>query len=212
MGYSTTFTNLRNEVISIVDSDNPEFIANLDKIIARAQDNVQRDLDLEMWRTFVAVSLTSGNRLFTRPSTWLKVFSFHFVDTGLPLEKRTLDYLRAYGTTPGTPKFWAERDETNFQVAPIPSANVNIEAEVLTRLASLSNSNPENWISRNAADLLLLQTLIGSETYLLGEERVAGFAQMYQILLSSAHAELRGTQKNEDTPIRSVPRPNVEAA
>lgn len=212
MGYQTNYTSLVNEILSITDSDNPELIDNLDKIIARAQDNVQRDLNLAIWRVFETASLSTGVGTFTRSIDWLKIFGVFLVSTGAPLEKRSLDYLRMYGTATGTPRYFAERSETQIQVAPLPSADMTLEVEAMQRFPSLSESMQENWISNNAADLLLLQTLIGAEMFLLGAEKSGIYAQMYNILLASARDELRGSEKSEYTPIRSAARPNVGAA
>jgi hypothetical protein len=212
MGYQTTFSSLRAEVINIVDSDNPEFLQYLDRIIARAHDNVQRDLDLTMWRTFPTITVNAGVATFPRDPSWLRLVGGYIIASGKPVEKRSLDYLRAYGDGQGVPRCFAERNEATYQLAPIPSVNTTLELEVLTRLPTLNNEAPTSWITQNAADLLLLQTLIGSELYLLGTERVVTFKELYQIQLASAVSELKGSARPEYTPVRAAPKPKLEAA
>ncbi len=207
MGYTLTYSQLVAEVQTIVESDNDEFVQNLPKIIARAHDQVQRDLDLEMWRD-IAPKTIATNGIVAREDTWLKVLSIYAA--GDFLSRRSLDYIRACGLAQGVPKYWSDLSETQIKVTPMPTEATNCDVEVLKRLPSLSESNPSSWISKNAADLLLLQTLIGSEVFLVGGERVAEFAALYKILVSSAIDELRGSGRREYEPVREAAKPNLE--
>lgn len=208
MGYKLTYSQLVDEVQSIVDSTNDEFVSNLPKIIARAHDQVQRDLDLEIWRTFATPNIT--NSIIVREPNWLKVLSINIPSLGAFLGRRSLDYVRACGSTTGVPRYWADRSESEIMVAPAPDVPYVSEIEVMTRLESPSESLEETWILRNCADLMLLQTLIGSEVYLVGAERVAEFASLYKIVVASAIDELRGSGRREYEPVREASKPTLE--
>jgi len=211
MGYTTTYDDLVEEVQVIVESTNDEYVEQLPRIIARAHDQVQRDLDLAMWHAIVPIA-NATSRILTRDLSWLKVLSIYIPSTGKFVEKRSLDYVRACGGVTGVPKYWADQSETEILIVPAPTvaAPVSFEVDTLKRLASIDEDNQESWITKNAADLLLLQTLIGSEVFLVGGERVTEFAALYKLIVTSAVDELRGTGRNEYEPTREASKPSLE--
>lgn len=210
MGYSLTYPTLVTEVCRIVEDDGPEFLAQLPSIIAMAQDAVQRDLDLSIWRTFTTGNLTAGSALANREDDWLKVLSIYLPAQGRHLDRKSLDYVRSFSATQGVPRCWAEQAEDQIRIAPTPAAAYAVEIEVHKKLPSLAVGNPVNWISRNCADLLLLATLIGSESFLVGQERMAEFNTLYQSTLSSALLELRGVKREEASPTRTASPPKLK--
>lgn len=212
MAYSVTYETLVAEILGFVDEgDGDEFMDALDGIIRRAQDQVQRDLDLSIWRTFVNHHFSANSNVLARDPEWLRVLSLYLPDEGAFVERRSYDYVRAYGGT-GVPRCYAEKSETELYVAPKPINNVNVEIETHKRLPALSDENPENWITRNCADLLLLQCLIGAENWLIAPERVKEFAGLYQLALQGARHELRGIAREDYTPVRRPARPAVAPA
>lgn len=210
MAYTLTYSELVTQVKSIVENDVSDFVAQLPKIIAIAQDTIQRDLDLSIWRTVVADHVTAGSAIYpSRADTWLKVLSIWIPSEGVHLERRSKDYVRMFSANRAVPRYWAEISETELQVAPIPLQNYSIEVDVHKRLPALSDSNQSNWISKNCADLLLLATLIGSESYLVAPERVAEFSQLYAATLAGAIRELRGVEREEGAPVRAAVPPKI---
>lgn len=209
MAYTTTYATLLSDIQDIVDSDEPEFVAQIPNIIARAQDILQRDLGLEIFRSFVNSTMTTGVGTIARNASWLNVSSIRMADAGYYLEPRTNDWVRMYGTTQGVPKYYSETDETTIRIAPIPNGAYEYAVEVINRLPNLSPSNQTNWLTRNAADLLLLLCLVGAESYLNSTERVAEFMQFYQMLLASATQELRSQERAGYTPTREASRPSM---
>jgi hypothetical protein len=208
MAYTLTYPKLRTEIMRIVENDAPEFVEQLPSIIAIAQDAVQRDLDLSIWRTIERDHLRAGSSEYPRKPDWLKVTSLWLPAERTLLERRSLDYIRLFGK-PGVPKFWAETDERAIKLAPTPQHNHAVEVEAHKRLPALTDTAPTNWITENCADLLLFACLIGSESFLVGPERMAEFASLYKGALDSARRELRGVDREESTPVRSVAPPRI---
>lgn len=211
MAYTTSYDTLVADLQDIVDSNNAEFVAQIPSIIARAQDNVQRDLGLEMWRSLVPASTVSLQATMTRNQGWLEVRSMFIPSLGRYLEKRKLDYVRMYGTTQSSPKYWAEESETQFRLAPIPDGIYTLDIEVLLRLPNLGPSNQTNWLTTHVGDILLLACLIGSELYLMSSERVAEFKAFYDSLLSAAVRELRDQERSGYIPTRAASFPTTTA-
>lgn len=210
MAYTTSYDDLVADLQDITESDEPEFVAEIPNIIARAQDVVQRDLGLEIWRTFPTVATVNGVNTITRQASWLQVHSISIPSLGSYPEQRKLDFLRMYGTSSGTPKYWAEVSETSIQLAPTPNAVLSLSVEVLERLPALADGNQTNWITTHAGDLLLLQALIGAEMYQSSQARVAEFQGAYQILLASAVKELRIQERSGYSPTRAAPEPSAQ--
>lgn len=212
MAYSLTYDELVAEILNFVDEDEgEEFGAALPGIIQRAQDQVQRDLDLSIWRTFINHHFTADSNMLERQPDWLRVLSIHLPDHDTFVERRSYDYVRAYGGT-GIPRVYAEKSETELHVAPKPINNINFEMEIHKRLPALSADNQQNWISINCADLLLLQCLIGAESFLISPEQVKNYAALYNLNLQAARHELRGITREDYTPVRKPARPAVAPA
>ena len=212
MGYTLTYNQLIAEVQTIVESTNEELVAELPKIIARAHDQVQRDLALSMWNETVETAMTANNPVLVRNALWLKVLSIFIPSQNRFVEQRSSDYVRSYAAAVGVPKFWYQKSEGVIFLGPTPALNYATQVEALVRIPHLAPDRQVTWISTNAADLLLLQTLIGSESYLVGPERVAEFTAMYRYNLGAALEELRGMKRTEYEPIREAPKPAVSAA
>lgn len=211
MAYTTSYSQLVADLQDIVKSTNPAFVAQIPKIIAQAQDAVQRYLGLDIWRSIVPASTVSLQRTMTRNAGWLEVRSIYNASSGTYLHKRSPDWIRMFGPSEGAPRYWAERDETNFTLAPKPDGVYDLEVEVLSRMPALSDSNTTNWITNNAADMLLLACLIGSEAYLVSPERAAQFKSMYEETASMALRELRQQERMGYEPTRAASEPSVNA-
>lgn len=207
--YTTTYDDLVSDIMDIVESDEPEFVAQIPKIIARAQDNLQRDLGLEIWRSFPSVNTASGVATIVRDDDWLQVNSIFIPAQGVYPEQRKLDWVKLYGASTGVPKYWAEVDEDTIRLAPTPNAIYALEIEVLERAPALSDDNQTNWFTKHAADLLLLGCLVGAETYLVSQARVAEFMALYQGILRAAVKEMRTQERAGYEPTREASRPSV---
>ena len=165
--YAPTFSELVDEVQDICENTNDEFVDNIPKFIHRAQDQIQKDLGLSLWRDYFDLSISTAE--IARDTDWLIVKSIWLPDEEKFLEQRTVDYVRRCGGT-GRPKYWAEDMENTIIVAPTPDAPYDATVEFYARLAALSEANETNWITRNAGDLLLVQTLLNAGIYLVANE------------------------------------------
>lgn len=209
MAYKTNYALLVQELQDIVDDTNQEFVDNLPRIINRALDVVQRDLGLSIWRRFTTLDILTGVMAYNRPEGALQIFSIFVPSAGKYVEQRHLDWVRTYGTATGVPRYWAEVDEGSIRLAPSPNQDYQAEIEVLKKLPALDSTTQTNWITDNAADLLLLASLIGCEVYLVGPAKVQEYTALYQMILQSAVNELRGSERTRYTPVRAAARPTL---
>lgn len=208
--YAPTYSELVLELQDVCENTNSEFISNIPRFIHRAQDTVQRDLGLALWRDYELGTLSTSS--YTRSTDWLIVNSVYLTASNRFLEQRHVDYVRMYGGSSGTPKVWAEDQETSLLVAPAPSSSLAVRITYYKRLAALAAStNEENWITRNVGDLLLLQALINAQSYLVAPERVAEYMGFYQAVLPVAQSELRDSERRRFEPVRAAPKPTMQA-
>ena len=207
--YSPTYPELVLEIQDICENTNSEFVSNIPRFIGRAADQVQRDVGLDIFRDYELGTLSAAS--YTRSQDWLIVRSIQLTASGRYLEQRDLDYVRMYGGSSGTPKVWAEDQETTLIVAPTPSSSLAVRVEFYKRLAALSVANPTNWLTRNVGDLLLVQALINAHEYNVAPERVQAMGTFYAALLPTVESELRDSERHRNEPIRSAPRPAVQA-
>lgn len=193
MAASTTYSTLVADIYRETEDDSPEFIAELPGILARVQDRLQRDLDLDMWHVTDTDTFTSGATTFTIDSTWLRVDEIFITSTGVPLERRDIAFLK-FMTGNGTPRYYNRDSETAIAIAPSPSANTAVTIEGIKRMAAISSASPTNWLTNNAADLYLLAALAESERFLKSYERAADYEAQYKARLMEVKRELEGTE------------------
>lgn len=206
--YTPTYSELVLELQDLTENTNSEFISNIPRFVHRAQDQVQRDLALDIWNLHATISVNAAS--IARNADYLVIRSLFIPASRRWIEKRHIDYVRGYGGT-GTPKVWAEDTDLFFIFAPTPDATYSVSVEYYQRLAGLSASNETNWITRNAGDLLLLQSLINAHAYLINPERMQECAQLYAALLGTATRELRESERNRYEPVRATPKPSLQA-
>ncbi len=206
--YSPSYTTLVSEIQDICENTNDEFVANIPRFIQRAADQVQRDLGLELWNAYSDTTLTTTG-ILARDADWLIVRSLYLTLQGKFIEKRHIDYVRLYRGI-GRPKVWCEDEQATIIIGPTPNSSYPVKVQYYERLAALSVSNETNWLTANAGDLLLLQALINAQSYLVSPERVQEFSGMYQAVLQGSVTELRDSERQRYTPVRSAPRPVLQ--
>lgn len=206
MAYSTTYTDIKTDLINLTDEDSAEFLASIDAIIGLAESQCLHDLDLEQFQQELAVGNTvSGTRTVARPATLLKANSLWVTVAGekKPLRKRTYDYCQFYAptiATLGEPVMYAELNESSYYLVPSPDAIYAIGAYGLVRPAGLgSGATPleSTWLSVHAGDLLLYACLVGSEQYLSNKNQISEWKTNYTDRLAKAKVELRGIARDD---------------
>lgn len=202
--YATNYDLLKEELKRYVEDDTTEFITDIGNIISRGQDRVARDLDLTIFHTSQSQPIVSGVATLTKPSGALAVRYYFFMASKKFAERRTVDLVKAFGGS-GLPEYFAELDESTVLLAPTPDAAYAAEVSFVRRPPALAADAQTNWITDNAADLLLLACLIESEQYLVGDERLPVFRQDYRDKLESTGDYLRELSRKEYMPSQMQP-------
>lgn len=201
MSYQTTWPGLKADMLLKLEDQSDEVLAVQDGIIAEAELQVLRDLDLEIFvETFNAGNLTIGNRLFARYSVvkinnlWLQAGTIKTF-----VEKRERGYCDMWApdsAVRAVPTFWAEAGEANIMFVDTPVSVLAVWVDGISRPPGLGPTVNTTWLSLYAADLLLLAALINSEEFLSSTGQVAAWKAEYADRLGKAKIELRGLARS----------------
>ena len=207
--YQPTFSTFLTEVQDICENSNSEFVANIPLFMQRAQDQLQRDLAMDFWRTIITTPITTQN--YTRSPDWLIIRSIYIPSLTTWVLRRHRDYVRMWVSSTGPPKYFAEDTDSSLLIGPTPDQSYTPEVEVYTRLPALVlTSNESNWLTKNAGDLYLIQILINAHEYLVAPERKQGMMELYGQMLPGVLQELRVGERRRYEPMRAAPRPTLQ--
>jgi hypothetical protein len=202
-----TYTTLRQALLDYTEDDSDEFSSNIPNIIQNAQDRVQRDLDLEIFKQVTTGNFTAGTNLQTRPSTVLYISSLYYYDPTLAkwvmVRPRSYDFCVQYGGGNGKPKYFDQGYADNrIWVALAPDSAYAYRLRGLMRPTYISPTNLDNWIARNAGDLLLYAALVESEKFLMSAQagKPQEWNEEYMMRLASARPELSAISRLEASP------------
>lgn len=194
MSVSFTYASLQSAITSWVEDTDLDFTANLDTIIGLGELKLLRDLDLELFEQQATTPTSNGVATLTKPANYLTHRTLHYTDSNSTLQylqPRTFEYVIDYGGT-GDPRYFAELNETQWQLAPVPTSTLTVNVRYTTRPVGLSASMTTTWLSTNAADALLYSCLICAEEFLKSDERLPVWKAKYeQEILPRAKHELQ---------------------
>tara|TARA_R110000803_G_scaffold69269_1_gene131524 strand:- start:1259 stop:1903 length:645 start_codon:yes stop_codon:yes gene_type:complete len=185
---SWTFTTLKSAIQDYTQNTESTFVADLSIIIQQGEDRIVKSVELPNFRKNVTGTFTSGNQYLETPSDYLYPFSLAVLDDSNNysyLLNTDVSFIReAYpsASTTGTPKHYAQFDDTTFIVGPSPSSNLNAELHYYYVPQSITASaDGTSWLGTNAPELLLYASLIEAYTFMKGEPDVmANYEKRFQ--------------------------------
>lgn len=201
MTYDELVTNIRNytDVGSNVFSN-----AVINTFITLAENQILREIDLDVFKLEVSGNLTSGNKYLTAPSDIL-THRYMMITSGTDqifLDFRDTSFMKEYwpnGATTGVPKYYSVWDQNTFYVAPTPNAAFTVELGYIYRPAQLSSTNTTTWISTNAPEALFYACLMQAYSYTKGPaEMLNYFRQAYKEALQGLGLEQQGRRRRDE--------------
>jgi hypothetical protein len=200
MSIQYTHTTLTEAIKDWAEDTDPDFVANINDFIAKAETRLLRDLDLELFEQWLQVTISGTIRLVTKPADVIEINDLWFRDPStqkwIECPRRSFEYCVAYAPTEatlGTPRFYSEFDETDFYVVPTPDqtysgGNARIRATI--RPTGLSASNENTWLGDNMADMLFDACMIEAQTFLKNPAKMQEHATRYQTLIPGIAREV----------------------
>jgi hypothetical protein len=201
MTYDELVTNIRNytEVNANVFTN-----AVINTFITMAENQILREIDLDVFKVEATANMTSGNKFLSAPSDIL-THRYMMITSGsnqIFLDFRDTSFMKEYwpnGSTTGVPKYYSVWDQNTFYVAPTPGANYVVELGYIYRPAQLSSANPNTWISINAPEALLYACLIQAYSYTKGPDNMLQyFKNSYREAVQGLGIEQQGRRRRDE--------------
>jgi hypothetical protein len=201
MTYDELVTNIRNytEVDANVFSNSV-----INTFITMAENQILREIDLDVFKLEVAGNMTSGNKFLSAPTDILTHRYMMITVSGnqVFLDFRDTSFMKEYwadGTATGVPKYYSVWDQNTFYIAPTPAQSYAVEMGYIYRPAQLSPAAPTTWISTNAPEALLYACLIQAYSYTKGPlEMLQYFRQSYKEAIQGLGVEQQGRRRRDE--------------
>ena len=185
---SWTFTTLKTAIQDYTQNTESTFVTNLPTVIKQAEDRIVKSVELPNFRKNVTGTFTNGNQYLATPSDYLYPFSLAVLDSSNNysyLISTDVSFIReAYpsASSTGTPKHYAQFDDTTFIVGPSPSSALDVELHYYYIPQSITaSSDGTSWLGTNAPELLLYASLIEAYTFMKGEPDImANYEKRFQ--------------------------------
>jgi len=182
----TTYATLQSEIASWLNRD------DLSSIIPTFIQFVESDVNsrLRHQKMVVRAQATSNQEYVQLPGDWLEAINIHIIDGAQPLSYVTLNEADRINKQQivTQPSFYSIMDDA-LEIIPAPGSNIDIEMIYYGKIPALSNQNTSNWLLVKAPDLYLYGSLVHAAPYLLDDQRVGLFANMYNSRLEALALE-----------------------
>ena len=177
----TTYTELKASIADFLNRD--DLTAVIPDFITLAESQINRDIRHWKMEARSSGQQTGGDEYMQIPADWVESIRLHLTGTGTSVvnlisRDAMADKRERNEDTSGTVMYYTHADG-QFQLYPTPSADTDFELLYIQKLEALSGSNADNWLLLEAPDVYLYGALIHSAPYLVEDERVAMWAQMY---------------------------------
>jgi hypothetical protein len=128
----------------------------------------------------VRAEATSSAEYVQLPADWLEAINLHIVGGQQPLRYVTLDEADIINKEQiyTAPHFYSLMNGA-IEIIPEPSDDIDIEMIYYAKITSLSDVNTTNWLLTKAPDVYLYGALTHAAPFLMDDQRIPVFAQIY---------------------------------
>lgn len=206
--FTTTYSGLQTLVQDYVEDTSDEFTSNWQTMLNRAEDRCLNDLDLSIWNKSESTSTADGVDTITKPTGADLIRNVYDATSGTFVQRRPYDYVRMYGGS-GAPLYFyeEERGTPKLYLAPTPDGVYSITIRYFERPNRLTASNTTNWLTNNAAWMLLYACLLEAEHFLIDPTRIQEFQSEYGAATNSLRGQYRHLAQRDYEPMQPVATP-----
>ena len=172
----STFTELKDAIADWLDRS--DLTARIPDFIALAEARISRDLRIRPMEVRSIMYTTSGQKYFNLPGGYIQMRNIQLnTNPTQPLEYITPEMLdRLYGSnTTGKPKAYTLIGD-EIQLSPIPDSAYELEMAFYEKFTALgdgtSGTVTNNYLTKNAPDVLLYGSLMEAEPFIKNDERI----------------------------------------
>ena len=214
--HANFLTQVRNytEVDSNVLSD-----TLIDQFIRNIELDIAGKVDYDDLRAYKTSTTVASQRYVSMPDDLIYLRSVQITSSSsrIFLEKRDTSFISEFnpGDATGTPKYYANWDDTTIVIAPVPNTTFTIQLNYITDPPHF-NSSTSTFLSNNQESLLLHGVLTECFSYLKGPaDMYTLYKQKYNEEVQQFAMEQMGQRKRgqyeDGVPRITVPSPSPNA-
>jgi hypothetical protein len=200
--YQQTYNNLIADVITYMERDDADFIAQIPSLIGLAEAAIAAELKSYLQLTVVETTLLDEQVILQKPARWRKTVSMK--SNGQPILIRSQDYVAQYQSesTPGQPLYYADYDYNNWAIAPTPDQDYPLEITYYSLIQPLDSTNQQNLFTRECPQAMLFGTLLQAQGYLKALDKLPVWKQYYLDSLNALKKEDNSRRVDRNTTIQ----------
>ena len=199
-----TYTTLKTAIQDYTQNSETAFVSQLPRFILNAEERILKECQLDIYRRYATGSAATDTKFLTIPSDYLATLSLSVVNASSNefLLYKHATFLQDYTPNPattGTPKYYADWDETAFLLAPTPDQDYTMELHYFYRPASITTvSSGTTWLGDNAELAMLYGSLVEAYTFMKGEPDVMiNYEKRFQEALQRLTLESDGYNRKD---------------
>lgn len=207
----STYNGLVSAIKALAEDDSQEFEAYIPTAIHLAEQRLIKEIDTEGLHFTASVTATAGNPLVSKPSGYRLGYSLSY-NTSVGREfvfKKTDDFIKDYwpqGSTStsafpfGQPKYYADRNNTQFIVGPTPVSGYVFEVEYLKEVSALSSTVSSNYFTEFASDALYYATMSNMAEFMKDYQIQPVWESKYDRAMQGINNQGRRERRDDGTP------------
>ena len=188
---SFTYGELKQAVQDFIESNETALVNNLPIFIRMAEERILKGVQLSLFQKNATTATTTGGQYLPVPSDYLASMALNLRgadDDKVFLEFKDLSFVQTFTPDPsttGTPRYYAQLDNSYFLLGPTPDAVYTAQLQYLYRPASLTAGadSATTWLSENAELAMLYGALLEANTFIKGDPDMT---QLYQARFQEA--------------------------
>lgn len=211
-----SYSDLISTIQSVSEDDGAEFTAYIPYGISLAEQRLNRELDLPDLEIPITGTLTATINTLPKPTGYRYANYFHILVNGsiTVLKKRREDYLNDYWpdqTLTGTPKYYADQTQANFEIAPVPDVSYQYKIKYTMEPTRLGPTNQTNYFTQRCVDILYAASMVEMTIFTKAWSQVPVWEEAYKTLKDGWNLTMLRfrkddgeSQRNPDNPINTV--------
>ena len=200
-----TYAQMVTKIRDYTEVDSTVFTSTIvDGFIIDAEERILRDVNTDSDRKYATSTMVSSQKYLNFPTGALIIRAIQITNGDgdlVFLQKRDTTFMDEYnpaGST-GTPKYYANYDDSTLMFAPIPSTTFAILASYVAKPDGLSSTNTTTYLSQRFPNGLLYACLVEAFGYLKGPvDMLQYYDQRYKTAVAKYAIEQIGRRRRDD--------------
>ena len=184
-----TYDELKTQIADFLNRS--DLTSKLDSFIDITEGELNRRLRTK--DMVIRANAVADGQYLSLPSDWLEAINIEITSSDFtPLLQQSIEsldvYRKANDNTSGQPVYFAIVDKT-LELAPTPDKDYTLQLTYYGSIPALSSTNTTNFASTGHPDVYLYGCLKHASIYLMEDERVSMFSQLFEKALEEMRME-----------------------